>query len=101
MAVLHRKRRWSGLDPISEEFGAGREMTIRNSDDFVTVECEYKSKTDKAVLIAQHGVEMWIPRSLIDYRSDQLLHHNLERGDEITLKVREWFASQESLDWSN
>lgn len=95
MAVLHRKRRWSGLDPIGEEFGVGRMTT---SDDFVEVECEFKTATKAAVLIAQDGREIWVPRTCLSWSSDKTIN-DLERGNEWRMKVREWFASKNDLEY--
>lgn len=72
---------------------------MSNSDrDFVEVECEYKTKTDDAVLIAQNGKETWVPRSCLSWASDKCID-DLERGDEWSMKVREWFATKNDLEY--
>lgn len=74
---------------------------MSNSDDFVYVECEYKTKTNNAVLIAQNGSEIWVPRTCLSWSSDKkLIAGDLERGDEWNMKVREWFATKNDLEYT-
>lgn len=68
------------------------------SDHYVNCEVEFKARTQNAVLVAQYAEEIWIPRSLVSYSCDKEIE-NLKRGDEFTLKVREWIATQEGLEF--
>lgn len=67
-----------------------REM---NDDDYITIRCVYKAKTNAAVLIAYKNQEHWVPRTCIHYKTDKLLEM-LNRNDEFKLTVREWLAEQ-------
>lgn len=68
-----------------------------NSDDYVECVVEYKAHTDKAVLVAQNGNEVWVPRSLLKYRCDKEVE-KLERGAHWDMEIREWFADKEGLE---
>lgn len=71
----------------------------KNMDNYVFVECEYKTKTDNAVLIVQSNEEVWIPRSLLAYKSDRLVE-SLNKGDPVTFEVREWFCRKNELEYN-
>lgn len=75
-----------------------RQLEMTTSDDFVEVECEFKTATKGAVLIAQEDREIWVPRTLLSWTSDKAIS-TLERGDEWRMKVREWFASKNDLEY--
>lgn len=68
-----------------------------NTDRFVEAQVEYKTRTDDAVLISQNNEEIWIPRSILDWQTDHIIDE-LERGDELRMKLREWFANKKGLD---
>lgn len=53
---------------------------------YVKVEVEFKHATPDAVLIAQSGDEVWIPRVFLSWVCDNELN-NLVRGDEFQLEL--------------
>lgn len=69
-----------------------------NRDEYVRVTCEFKASTSSAILISQNGKELWIPRSLLAWSIDKEIK-NWERGSEQEVKMYEWKAEQEGLDY--
>jgi hypothetical protein len=73
--------------------------SIRMSDDYVTITCVMKSKTDKAVLIDVGDAvthPSWIPRSCLHAMSD-IAVANARKDDELELRLREWVARREGF----
>ncbi len=46
--------------------------------------------TDKAILVAVEGEEVWVPRSVVDDTSEVQ-----KKGDKGELTVAEWFAQKQ------
>lgn len=65
-------------------------------DKYVEALVEYKTRTSDAVLIAQDDEEIWVPRSVLDWQTDKIVNE-LERGDELNMKLREWFANKKGI----
>jgi hypothetical protein len=63
------------------------------SESYVKVRGEFQAATNKGVLVRVNGKDRWIPRSVIHMADDFRLHLR-KRGDEITLRVMEWKASE-------
>jgi len=69
------------------------------SDNYVGVTAKLKARTAKAVLLdVGDGVSRgaWIPRSCLHGADDSVID-NVAIDDEVTLRVREWFAAREGL----
>lgn len=69
-----------------------------HSDEYVSADVEFKTRTKDAVLIAFDGDEAWIPRSVLSYRSDKEVE-KLKRGENFTLQLKEWFAEKINLEY--
>jgi hypothetical protein len=70
-----------------------------NRDDYCEVDGGiYKTHTKDAILVAHHGEEIWIPRSVLSYHCDQMIQdRTYRRGEEIQLTLRYWFAEQKGM----
>ena len=68
----------------------------RLDDKFVTIEVEFKHAKPNAVLVAKDDEEVWLPRSLLSYRSDREMDR-YTRGMIIDMKLFEWKARD--LGW--
>ena len=66
------------------------------ADNYVEIDCMFVRSTLKAVLIDIGGDEFWVPRSCI-HGGDEIRIPSLDSGDEVTLKIFQWFAEKEGL----
>jgi hypothetical protein len=68
------------------------------SDDYVTVTGYLRVATPKAILLQPEDepAAIWIPRSLL-HGGDERLIDNTAMGEQIDIRVREWFAEKEDL----
>lgn len=71
-----------------------------NRDEYVRVTCEFKTRTRNAILISQGGNDIWIPRTLLSWSCDKEVD-SFERGSEVEVKMYEWKAEQEGLEYQN
>lgn len=71
---------------------------MKNDDEYVHVICEFKASTMSAILISQNNHEIWIPRSLLAWSCDKEVKH-WQRGTEQEVKMYEWKAEQEGLNY--
>lgn len=70
---------------------------MKNEEHYICCEVEYKAHTDAAVLVAQHGNEIWVPRSCLPWRSDKDIDE-LMRGETWQMRVASWFAQKNELE---
>jgi hypothetical protein len=70
---------------------------MRNDEDYVNCEVEYKAHTDAAVLVTQHNNEVWVPRSCLTWSTDRGVE-KLSRGEVWQMCVVRWFAMKTDLD---
>ena len=61
------------------------------------VEVIYLHATDKAVLVDIDGEEVWVPSSQIHADSEVTAGVDMERGEEGTLIVSDWWARKLGL----
>lgn len=71
-------------------------MPFDHDDPYVTVEVKVLGVTAKAAKIRdEHGTVVWCPRSVMHGGDEQAIDSSV--GDDMLLKVRQWFASKEGL----
>ena len=58
-------------------------------DEYVEIDVEVKTVLPASVWVKRHGEEGNIARSLI-HAADERLLDDASRGDELTLRVRQW-----------
>lgn len=61
--------------------------------DEVTVSGVLVRQTDAAILVNVEDVEVWLPKSQIDYTEDAF------PGEEIDIVLPEWLANEKELDY--
>lgn len=64
--------------------------------EYVEILCEFKHAGRDSVLVAIEGEEHWIPRTVLSWWSEQAVD-TMDRGQETSLKVAEWFAEKKGL----
>lgn len=63
------------------------------SNEYVEIACQVRHKTDRAVLIHDGAIDVWIPHSQIeDPEPDEM-----EIGAHITIMIPEWLAMEKGL----
>ena len=67
-----------------------------NSNDYLYVTATVIAKTSKAVLLVNESGKGWVPRSCLHAASDDTVDE-AEKGDEITVQVREWIVDRIGL----
>jgi len=69
-----------------------------NEDEWVEVEGELVTSTDKAILIeTDYDLTAWIPKSQIEKLDS---YHGKVRGDWLKLSIPEWLAREKDLDYA-
>lgn len=86
MAVIQRKE---GKQMANYHDGDEEQKTS-----YLNIECEVIRTTPKAIQFGiEDGPKMWVPKSICSNG-----HNDFEDGDEICLKVAEWFCKKNGLD---
>lgn len=75
------------------------QLYMRDHEEYVDCEVLFKHFTDKAILVSQNDEELWIPRSCLAWSSDTAVDGKFKRGDIVILRVAQWFAQKNNLDF--
>jgi hypothetical protein len=69
-----------------------REWTLQPNI-LIEFSVEFRRQTEHALLVFDGFVEMWLPKSQLEYDKDL----DLERGVTFTVSVPEWLAEEKGL----